>query len=85
MKLLINWLIYIPLLACGHKPCVVTERMRLQIQASEMSFFQRVSGLTLRDGVRSSVIWEELLHIKRSQLRRFRHLTGCLQVASHVR
>ncbi|KAF7646840.1 hypothetical protein LDENG_00181720, partial [Lucifuga dentata] len=45
-----------------------------------MRFVHRVSGLTLRDRVRSSDIQEGLrvepllLHIKRRQLRWFRHL-----------
>ena len=42
-----------------------------------MSFLRRVSGLSLRDRVRSSDIWEGLrvelllLHMERSQLRWF--------------
>ncbi|KAI3377011.1 hypothetical protein L3Q82_000237 [Scortum barcoo] len=35
-------------------------RMRLWIQASEMSFLHRVAGLSLRDNVRSSDIWRKL-------------------------
>ena len=52
-KLFIYWSIYVPILTYGHDLWVVTERMRLQIQAAE-------NGLTLRDGVRSSVIREGL-------------------------
>ena len=49
--------------------------MRLRIQAAEMSFLRRVSGLSLRDRVGSSDIWERLrvepllLCVDRSQLR----------------
>ena len=53
-----------------------------------MSFLRRVAGLSLRDKVRSSDIRRELgvepllLHVERSQLRSFGHLTrmpsGCL-------
>ena len=32
---------------------VVTEKIRLQIQAAEMSFLQRVAGLSLGDRMRS--------------------------------
>ncbi|KAF7657607.1 hypothetical protein LDENG_00024740 [Lucifuga dentata] len=58
----------------------MTERTRKRIQAAEMRFLRRVSGLTLRDGVRSSDIREGLgvepllLRIERSQLRWFGHL-----------
>ncbi|XP_066532869.1 uncharacterized protein [Hoplias malabaricus] len=58
---------------------VVTDRTRLRVQAAEMSFIRRVSGLSLRDRVRSLDIRERLgvdllLHVERSQLRWF----GCL-------
>ena len=65
---------------------VLTQRMRLWIQAAEMSFLQRGTGLSLRDRGRSSTIWKELgvepllLHIERSRLRWFIWL-GCLLVA----
>ncbi|PWA24275.1 hypothetical protein CCH79_00019954 [Gambusia affinis] len=71
-KLSINQSIYVPTLIYGHELWVMTERMRSRIQAAEMGFLRRVSGLSLRDGVRSSVIQEGLrveplhLHIKRS-------------------
>ena len=42
-----------PTLTYGHELWVETERMRLRIQAAEMSFLRRVSGLSLRDRVRS--------------------------------
>ncbi len=70
----------VPTLTYGHKLWVVTERMRLWIQAAKMSFLCKVAGLSLSDGVRSLDIRRELrvepllLHIKRSQLRWFRHL-----------
>ena len=59
---------------------VVTERTRSRIQAAEMGFLRRVSGLSLRDRVRSSVIREGLgvepllLRIERSQMRWLGHL-----------
>ncbi|XP_018538853.1 uncharacterized protein LOC108887791 [Lates calcarifer] len=79
-KLSIYQSIYVLTLTYGHKIWVVTERRRLRIQAAEMSFLQRVSGLSLRDRVRSLDIQRELgvepllLRVERSQLRWFRHL-----------
>ncbi|XP_061662730.1 interleukin-15 receptor subunit alpha isoform X2 [Syngnathoides biaculeatus] len=43
-----------------HELWAMTERTRSRIQAAEMSFLRRVSGLSLRDRVRSSVIREGL-------------------------
>uniref|UniRef100_A0A8C6KHS8 Reverse transcriptase domain-containing protein n=1 Tax=Nothobranchius furzeri TaxID=105023 RepID=A0A8C6KHS8_NOTFU len=79
-KLSIYRSIYVPTLTYGCELWVVNERMRLRIQATKMSFLQRVAGLSLRDRVRSSVIREGLgvdpllLHIERSQLRWLGHL-----------
>ena len=42
--------IFVPTLTYGHELWVVTERMRSQIQAVEMSFLCTVAGLSLRDG-----------------------------------
>ncbi|KAF7644066.1 hypothetical protein LDENG_00228770, partial [Lucifuga dentata] len=72
--------IYVLILTYGYELWVVTKRTRSWIQAEEMRFLRRVSGLTLRDRVRSSDIQEGLrvepllLHIERSQLRWFGHL-----------
>ncbi|KAF7642412.1 hypothetical protein LDENG_00258350, partial [Lucifuga dentata] len=52
--------IYDPILTYGHELWVVTKRIRSRKQAAEMRFPCRVSGLTLRDRVRSSDIWEGL-------------------------
>ena len=74
-KLSIYQLVYVPTLTYGHKLWVVTERMRSRIQAAEMNLLWRVSGLSLRDRMRSSDIWGKLrvepllLCIGRSQLR----------------
>nr|XP_054604257.1 uncharacterized protein LOC129165341 [Nothobranchius furzeri] len=79
-KLSIYRWIYVPTLTYGHDLWVVTERTRSRIQAAKMSFLRIVSGLSLRDRVRSSVIREGLgvdpllLHIERSQLRWLEHL-----------
>ena len=79
-KLSIYRSIYVPTLNYGHALWVVTERTRSQIQAAEMGFLRRVSGLSLRDRVRSSVIREGLgvepllLRIERNQMRWLGHL-----------
>ena len=52
-KLSIYWSTYVPILTYGHDLWVVTKRMRSRIQAAE-------NGLSLRDGVRGSVIREGL-------------------------
>ena len=80
-KLSIYRLVLVPTFTCDHEGWVITERTRSRIQAAEMSFLRRVAGLSLRDRVRSSAIREGLrvepllLHIERSQLRWFGHLT----------
>jgi len=53
-KLSIYRSIYIPTLTYGHELWVVTRRMRLRIQAAEMSFLCRVPEFSLRNRVRSS-------------------------------
>ena len=79
-KFFIYWSIYVPILTYGHELWVVTERTRSRIQAAEMGFLRRMSGLSLRDRVRSSVIREGLgvepllLRIERSQMRWLGHL-----------
>ena len=80
VKLSIYWSIYVPTLTYGHELWVGTERTRSRIQAAKMGFLCRVSGLSLRDRVRSSIIWEGLgvepllLRIERSQMRWLGHL-----------
>ncbi|KAK3515996.1 hypothetical protein QTP70_000711 [Hemibagrus guttatus] len=79
-KLSIYQSIYVPTFTYGHELWVMTERVRSQIEAAEMSFLRRVAGHSLRDRVRSSVTREELgvepllLHIEKGQLRWLRHL-----------
>ena len=63
----------------------MTERMRSQVQASEMRFLRRIEGVTLFNKVRSSEIRKSLniepllLRIERSQLRWFGHEAECLR------
>ena len=79
-KLSIYQSIYIPTLTYVQELWVVTERTRSQIQAVEMGFLRRMSGLSLRDRVRSLFNREGLrvelllLRIERSQMRWLGHL-----------
>ncbi len=69
-------------LTYGHEGWVMTERMRLGIQATEMGFLGRTASIFLRDRVRSSVICQEFrveplfLCAERIQLRWFGHLVS---------
>ena len=59
----------------------MNEKVRSRIQAAEMGFLQRISGLTLLDKVKSADIYESLniesllLRLERSQLRWYGYLT----------
>ena len=72
---------FVPILTYGHESWVMTERMRSQVQASEMRFLRRIEGVTLFNKVRSSEIRKSLniepllLRIERSQLRWFGHVS----------
>ena len=61
----VNRSIYVP----TYELWVMTKRTRSWIQAAEIGFLRRVSGLSVRDRERSSVI-----RIERSQMRWLRHL-----------
>ncbi len=55
-KFLIYWSVLVPTLSNGHEGWVMTERMKLQIQAAEMCFLRWVaSPLGIRWEVRSSM------------------------------
>ena len=61
--------------------CVMAEKMRSQVQASEMRFLQRIDGVALFNKVRSSEVRSSLnieqllLRIKRPQHRWFSHVS----------
>ena len=65
----------------GHESWVMTERVQLQVQPSEMRFFRRIDEVALFSKVRSSEIQKSLniesllLQIERSQLRWFGHVS----------
>ena len=80
-KLSIFKAVFVPILTYGHESWVMTERMRSQVQASEMRFLRRIEGVTLFNKVRSSEIRKSLniepllLRIEKSQLRWFGHVS----------
>ena len=80
-KLSIFKAVFVPILTYGHESWVMTERMRSQVQASEMRFLRRIEGVALFNKVRSSKIRKSLniepllLRIERSQLRWFGHVS----------
>ena len=59
----------------------MNEKVRSRVQAAEMGFLQRISGLTLLDKIKSADICESLniksllLRLERSQLRWYGHVT----------
>lgn len=59
LKLLIYWSIYYPTLIFGPKLLIVTEIMRLWIEAAWINLFRRVSWVALRDSMRKLVIQKE--------------------------
>ena len=80
-KLSIFKAVFVPILTYGHESWVMTERVRSQVQASEMRFVRRMEGVTLFHKVRSSEIRKSLniepllLRIERSQLRWFDYVS----------
>ena len=74
-KLSIFETVFVPILTYGHESWVMTEKVRLQVQASEMRFLRKIEGVTLFIKIRSSEIRKSLnidpllLQIERSQLR----------------
>ena len=80
-KLSVFKTVFVPILTYGHESWVMTERMRSQVQASEMRFLRKIEGVTLFDKMHSSEIRKSLniepllLRIERSQLRWFGHVS----------
>ena len=74
-KLSISKAVFVPILTYGHESWVMTERVRSQVQASEMRFLRKIEGVTLLNRVRSSEIRKSLniepllFRIERSQLK----------------
>ena len=59
-KLSIFKAVFLTSLTYGHESWVMTERVRSQVQASEMRFLRRIEGVTLFNKVRSSEIRKSL-------------------------
>ena len=63
----------------------MNEKVRSRVQAAEMGFLRRISGLTLLDKIKSADIRESLnieallLRLERSQLRWYGHVTRMSQ------
>ena len=80
-KLSIFKAVFVPILTYGHESCVMTERMRSQVQASEMRFLRRSKELHCLTRCvalkfeKSLNIEPLLLRIERSQLRWFGHVS----------
>ena len=74
----------LPILTYSYESWVMTERVRSQSQASEISFLRRIKGVTLFDKMRSFEIRKSqnieslLLGIERYQFRWFGHVSWML-------
>ena len=74
-KLSIFRSVYVLILTYNHECWIMYEKVKSQVQAAEMRFLRRISGLTLLDKVKSADIREslnmesQLLRLERSQLR----------------
>ena len=77
--------VYVPVVTYGHESWVINEKVRSRVQAAEMGFLRRISGLTLLDIVKSADIRESvnieslLLRLERSYLRWYGHVTRMSQ------
>ena len=80
-KLSIFRSVYVPILTYGHECWIMNEKVRSRVQAAEMGFLRRISGLILLDKVKSADIRESLniesllLRLEKSQLRWYGHVT----------
>ena len=57
-KLLALKSIFVPIFTYGHESLVMTERMRSQMQASEMRFLRKIKGVTMLDKLRNTAVRE---------------------------
>ena len=84
-KLSIFISVYVPILTYGRECWIMIEKVRSRVQAAEVGFLRKISGLTLSDKVKSADILESLnIRIaasptKRSQLRWYGHVTRMFQ------
>ena len=88
-KLSIFKAVFVLIRTCDHESWIMTERMRLLVQACKMRFLLRIEGVTLFNKVRSSEIRKSLniepllVQIERSQLRWFGHVSRMPQERLH--
>jgi len=74
-KLSVFKTVFVSILTYSHESWVIKERIRMQVQASEMRILQRIEGVTLFNKVHSSEtrkflnIEPLLFRIERSQLK----------------
>ena len=59
-KLSIFRSVYVPILTYGHECWIMNEKVRSRVQAAEMGFLRRMSGLTLLDKVKGAGIRKSL-------------------------
>ena len=52
--------VYVPILTYGHECWILKEKVRSQVQAAQMGFLRKISGLTLLDKVKRADIRESL-------------------------
>ena len=90
-KLSIFRSVYVPILTYGHECWIMNEKVRSRVQAAEVGFLRRISGLTMLDKVKSADIRESLniesllLRLERSQLRWYGHVTRMSQKSSGIK
>ena len=84
-KLFIFRSVYVLILTYGHECWIMTEKVRSRLQAAEMGFLQRISGLILLDKAKSADIRASLniesllLRLEKLQLRWYGHVTRMSQ------
>ena len=83
-KLFVFKSIFVPIFTYGLESCNMIERVRSQMQASEIRFLRIIKGITIFDKHRNIAICESidfeslLFRIERSQLRCFGHVSRML-------
>ena len=81
VKLSIFRSVNVPILPYGYECWIMNEKVRSRVQAVEIGFLRRISGLTLLNKVKSANIRESLniepllLRLERSQLRWYGYVT----------
>ena len=79
-KLSIFRSVYVPILTYGHECWILNEKVRSRVQAAEMGFLRRITGLTSLNKVKSADIRESLtiesllVRLERSQPRWYGHV-----------